>query len=265
MTQESEPKYPFVPWTGFDVLLFFALWFLALIVSGTVVRYICVDSSSPVVHAEKVAGKVNPHPIVQLMQEGKNAPLVLLVAFLVAVVAAPILEEFLFRMLFQGWLEATLKRSPIPYANGIAIITVSLCFAALHWDNRSRFLEPKLLFYTMVSSLVVSLSVFVLGMIYLKRTRNVRITHFLFGTERFVHPRFFVRAGDCLLVILLCLAFNLALMWVYPNTNVSLIPLFFFSLMLGILYSKTQNLSYCILLHACLNGISLALVWFASR
>ena len=263
-TQEIEPVKPTVPWTGFDVLLVFVLWILALNIGWAVVCYTCVDPALQKVYVGKEAGKTTPHPIVQLVQEGENALAVLLVAFLVAVVVAPIIEEFLFRMLFQGWLESKLKQSQIPYASGIAIVAVSLCFAAIHWDNGSRFLEPMLLFYTMATSIVVNLLVFLLGLIYLNRVRNIKVTNYLFGTDRFFRSRFFVRTGDCLLMVLLCLGLNFVLTWAYPGTNVSPIPIFFFALALGVLYSRTQNLVYCILLHACLNGISLALVWYMS-
>ena len=260
----QEPVKISVAWTGFDVLLFFTLWVMLMFIANAIVVSACYNP----LHEEKIdAGKkpetVKSHPIAQLVQEGKNQPMVLLVAFLAAVVAAPLLEEFLFRLLLQGWLEAALSRFGIVQAGSIAIATVSLCFAVVHIDigNQESFLHSQGLFYRMAASVAVSLLVFTIGMIYLIRMRNITLIPILFGTDRFFRPYFFIYAGYCLSALVLIYGLTAILMWTYPDTNISPIPLFFFSLLLGFLYYRTRNLSYCILLHAVLNGISLFNVW----
>lgn len=250
-----------VLWTGFDVLLIFALWVMLIFIAKAIVVFACHDQLyEGKIYVGKEAETVKSHPIVQMVQEGKHQPMVLLVAFLTAVVAAPLLEEFLFRLLLQGWLEAALFRFGVPQASGIAIVTVSLCFAAVHIDNQSSFLTHQVLFYLMTASVAINLLVFTMGMIYLVRKRNIKKTDIL-GTDRFFCPRFSVYVGYWFLILLCLYGLTAVLEICFPGTNVSPIPLFFFSLLLGFLYCRTRNLSYCILLHAVLNGISLLNVW----
>ena len=250
-THEIESERPSIPWTGFDVLLFVALWLAPLIAS---IAFAAAATSSA---AET---KNYGHPIIQLIEQGKKTPMVFLIVFTAAVIAAPLIEEFLFRMLMQGWLETKFKQLLIPGASGVAIVIVSSLFAAIHAKNHV-VIDAQALLDGLVASSIFSLLVFTAGIVYLTQKRNVRVTDYLFGKEPFFRPGFFLGAGYCLLAILCCLALNAALTMIFPNTNVSPIPIFFLSLVLGVLYRRTQNLSYCIVFHACLNGISLTLVW----
>jgi len=245
-----------VPWSGFDVLLILGVWLAPLLLS--VVLTIIASQLLAIAPAEETQD--HGHALAQLIEQSGNSPVILLIALIAGVIVAPIVEEFLFRMLLQGWLEAKFHQLQIPHASGIAIVTVALFFAAIHIDSNEAIDVWVLLIAFLVMS-VYSLLIFMAGILYLTLIRNVPIGDYLIGTERFFRPGFFKGAGCCLLVILLCFALNAALGTMYPNTNVAPITIFFFALALGVLYSRTQNLSYCVLLHACLNAISLALVW----
>ena len=250
-----------IPWTGLDVLLFLALWLAGQLMIGLAIGVVAytVSPTQSQTQATEGENQCHEHPIQQLVQQSKNSLAILLVAFMFAVVAVPLVEEFLFRLLFQGWLEATLRQFHMPYASGISIIFVSLCFAAMH-GVRGGSMDGLMLLFLAVTVTIFSLSLFALGMVYLKEIRNVKLTD-LFGTERFFRPRFFTYAGCCLLALLLTYGLNGILDKVYPDTNTDPIPIFFISLVFGTLYSRTRNISYSILLHACLNGTSLALLW----
>jgi len=100
----------------------------------------------------------------------------------------------------------------------------------------------------------------IFGILYLVLLRNVNFTDYLFGKERFFRPGFIPIAGYCALGVLFCQGFGILLGYTYKDVNVTPIPIFFFALMLGTLYSKTKNLSYCILFHACLNAVAMVLV-----
>jgi len=250
-----------VPWTGLDVLLFLALWFATLFVCSAV-----AGNTAPQTESQRQTaadGESYLHPIAQLVGQNNNSPIVLLVALLAAVVIAPLVEEFLFRLLLQGWLEAKLTQFQVPCASGVAIATVSFFFAAIHGGN-GVVMDIQVLFYTLVALATANLLIFTSGILYLVRRRSVQITHYLFGTSRFFCPRFFINAGYCLLALLLIYGLSAVLGRAYPTTNTDPIPILFLSLLLGTLYSKTQNLSYCLLLHACVNGISLMLVWLSA-
>lgn len=78
------------------------------------------------------------HPLVELMEKGPGFEVMVLVTF-VAVVMAPLWEEFVFRVLLQGWLENLLGRIREPHAPageenpGLApIVIASAIFGALH-------------------------------------------------------------------------------------------------------------------------------------
>jgi len=261
---QPEPENASVPWTGLDLLLFLALWFAALVVSGAVaaIADIAISPSPPEQSIAKMETekKDHGHPVFQLIEHDKNSPTVLLIVVLCLVVAAPLVEELLFRLLFQGWLTATLIRSRIPHANVVAIGVVSVCFALLHAGN-SVALDKQTLFFMLGALAVANLLVFLLGIIYLSFIRNVSIPRYFFGSGRYFPPRFLTYTGYCLLALVFIFGVSAALDKVCPDVNTDPIPIFFFSLLLGTLYSKTQNLSYCILLHALLNGTSLIIVW----
>jgi len=271
MPPDNEPKKVSVPWTGWDVLLFLFLWFMAQIVCGIVgviaERVHSFHSSHrPLEQVAVEKGKDHGHPVFQMIEQSKNSPIVFLTAFLAIVVAAPLIEEFLFRLLLQGWLEAKLAQYRVPCASGVAIVAVSFFFALLHGGN-SGAMNAQMLFYLFAAVAFASFLIFTAGIIYLTdraAIKNEKITDYLFGTDRFFHPHFFLYAKYCFLALLFVFGMTAALDAIYPQTNTDPIPIFFFSLVLGTLYSRSRNLSYCILLHACLNFTSLAIVWFSA-
>jgi len=253
----QEPKKLSVPWTGLDVLLFLVLWFAAQqIVLGIVSGHAAVPPQ-PQEQAATMEKTHHGHPVRQMLEQGKNSPVVLLIAFLTVVVAAPLIEEFLFRLLLQGWLETQFG------SGGLAIVVVSFCFAVIHGGN-SNSQDGQMLFYLFAAMSVAYLLIFLLGLLYLDWVKNVKMIHCLFGTGQFFHPRFFVYAGCCLLTFLPIFGIAALLDAICLNINTDPIPIFLFSLVLGTLYRMTRNLSYCILLHACLNLTSLTFAWLGA-
>jgi membrane protease YdiL (CAAX protease family) len=77
------------------------------------------------------------HPLIKLTQDSSNVP-VLLMATFVAVIVAPLFEEFVFRVVLQGWLETQQlkqreRRGLEPGTPGwTPTVVVSLLFAGLH-------------------------------------------------------------------------------------------------------------------------------------
>ena len=268
-----------VAWTGLDVLFFLALWFGAQIACVGIVFGITAHFSSNTqpqtaaisAHNEEMAmeqlmdeEETSGHPVIQLVKyaQQEGSFIAILTAFLAVVAAAPLIEEFLFRLLCQGWLEAKLSQYQIPSAGGIAVTVVSLFFAMLHMRS-GGVLKGRMLLYLFAGTTVLNLLVFTFGIIYLVWIRNVKMTRCLLGTEPFFSPHFFANAGCCFLVLLSIFGISSVLDMFFPNISTEPIPIFFFSLFLGILYRKTRNLSYCIILHALLNGTSLTIAWFS--
>ena len=245
--------------------MFFGIWFTAQIVCSVVAGVASQFLPQEQVMVLEEEGDQG-HPLTQLIKQSKDSPKALLiifpVVFLTAIVAAPLIEEFLFRMLFQGWLESTLARYGIPWASGIAIVIVSLVFAAIHAGN-SEYLDTLALLLLLGFSAVASLLIFVLGLVYLVWGCNIQIDGYLFGTKPFFRSGFFTNVRYCLYALAIIYGISIILELLYPQTNTDPIPIFFFALLLGTIYSRTQNLSYCIALHACLNMISLTIVWLS--
>lgn len=72
------------------------------------------------------------HPLVDFLAEHRDAPSLALV-WLAATVTAPIVEEFFFRRVLQGWLETGLRSIVGPArAGGLAIAGAALAFALAH-------------------------------------------------------------------------------------------------------------------------------------
>ena len=251
-TIESENKS--VQWKGIDVLLLFMLF------AGTTFWSICigyiVSFSSPLSHLSWEG---------QLIIAGKNEPITLLIGFLFIVVTAPLIEEFIFRLLLQGWLASKFQQCRIRFASAIAIVLASFVFAMVHVPIEIVGVVDY--FYLAVTKVILSLLLFAFGFVYLARKRNVKITHCLFGTTRFFRPRLLVNIGYCfllaLLLFILCSILNNMLSCCVNIKFIRLLEVFFFSLIIGILYSWTQKLSYCILLHAFYNGIIFSYHFFS--
>lgn len=252
---------PSLSWTGLDVLLIFALWFGAQVICYHLAR-VADSSAQPTAAAAttSVDKQDNGHPLAQMIAQAKRSPMILLTAFLAAVVVVPILEEFLFRLLLQGWLESTLIQYQVSHASPKAIVAVSLFFAAIHGGNSGAWNVTILtLFFGL--TIITNLLILLFGIIHLTQNRRCSLRRYFLGQGTFFPPQFFAVSGYCLCALFLIYGLTMTLGVMFPKTNVSPIPIFFFSLLLGTLYSKTQNLSYSILLHSSLNGISFIVVW----
>lgn len=139
----------------------------------------------PVYGLQIVLAKFFPakHPLSEAMLDDPSWQMVVSGAVL-AVVVAPIAEEFFFRVLFQGWLESAERRW------------------GQNWSLLARL--PAGVLPILVSS-------------------------FVFGLAHGGHG---------------------------PDP----IPIFMFALVLGYLYHRTHRYLPCVVLHACLNGISVVLM-----
>ena len=258
----------YVPWSGIDVLLFLALWLAAQLACGVIAGTVelVTRHQQPAVETadcdlqtpEEPAGRHHGHPVTQLVTKSKESLVVFLSLILFVVVATPLVEELLFRKLLQGWLEAKLSQLGVPGGSGIAIVFVSFVFALLHAGNIDE-MSVNALFALLVAAAIANILVFTLGIYYLMNMRNMRLAHCLFGHKRFSRKQLLTMAGWCLLAMLVVYGISFTADLLAPNTNTDPIPIFVFSLVLGVLYSITRNLWYCVLLHACLNLTSLIL------
>ncbi|MDR0337640.1 MAG: CPBP family intramembrane metalloprotease [Planctomycetaceae bacterium] len=259
-----------VSWNGFDVFLLFFLWLILL--SGSVQMMLHVFSEqTDSLNIPAQAKTTTHHPLSQLLEQGKNSPIILFVAFFCGVITAPLTEEFLFRLLFQGWLE---KKSndwrfgvslseyfPFRFLflpGFFSIVVVSVLFALAHGGKRIE--QPvDVQFYSMIGVGMTNVFVFCFGMFYLTVIRGTTVQELGFQTNR-IGKDVFLAAGIFVLSAPLIFFLHWLLQNNFPNRVTDPVPLFIFSIILGSLYYRTGRLFPCILLHAFLNSFSFAVL-----
>jgi membrane protease YdiL (CAAX protease family) len=163
------------------------------------------------------------HPV-QLLLSENSSPRVLLLCFLSAVLVAPLTEEFLFRVLLQGWMEAVAirwRREPAPDSSVMSDADGPDQSAALPAGGENPYAAP------LQSSLPLAPT---------------------------TGPTARLMPGP---IILSSLAFALVHLGHGPDP----IPLFVFALLLGYLYQKTHRIWPSLVVHACLNAWSLIMLW----
>lgn len=168
-------------------------------------------------------GEESGHPLVKMVSQGGPDATVLLLASLAAVVVAPICEELVFRLLFQGWLEKwedqTVRRRD--------------AFASDELIAEHPSLEPAGDVESDESSVESSQADEPPGR----------------GIAGMPHGWFPI------LVSAIC--FGVAHTGYGPEP----IPLFFLGLVLGYLYQRTHRIVPCIVAHAIFNLFTMVLLW----
>jgi membrane protease YdiL (CAAX protease family) len=266
-----------VPWEAADVLPFLVLWAMFFTPLATLANWAVSARRDNV--AEKPSGKERhvdsdtekpteaEHPLITLIRE-RHDPQTLVVAALSAVVVAPIAEEFLFRLLLQGWLEAAenrlrrrlrflrrLVRGVLPVA------VVSGLFAVAHWRSGGTA-EPDTIVQGLLLTSLLNLIIVGFAVAWLVRRgatlEDLGVVPGRFATDVRRGLIAFLAVGGT--VYLLEYMAKLTLgdsPWADP------IPLFFFALVLGTLYYRSHRLVSSVVLHMALNGASLAMAWLA--
>ena len=257
-----------VPWGGFDLLV-------------VLLFYLVVQSAVIGVERKVFGPDAFQHSVVQASDEEDAAhPLtklvaaanvwILLLCFVSAVVAAPVAEEFAFRVLLQGWFQAlerrwrrkmpTLRRI-LPRAAG-PIFLASLLFGAMHFRVAGPPLDERSLVAMMIGNVVGNLLTLGFAIGYLrwhvgataadlgwaprKLPRDIGLGLIAFAA--IVVPIFAIQYA--LVALLAALKIPVA-----PDP----IPLFLLAIVLGTLYFRTHRIMPSIVVHAALNATSLAL------
>ncbi len=164
------------------------------------------------------------HPLVEMLRESPDSSLFVTSVF-VAVLVAPVAEEFFFRVLLQGWLEKSttslaqlFKTMPqVKYANGI----------------RSRASEPH----------VVEMGA---GRDASSTSDEVYLAEVVEEPPPPYWPMFVSAAVFALL---------------HYSHGPDPIPLFFLAIGLGYLYRQTHRIMPCITVHFLLNALSMTMLW----
>ncbi|MDY0167503.1 MAG: CPBP family glutamic-type intramembrane protease [Thermoguttaceae bacterium] len=271
--------HPVVPWQGIDVLAVLAVYVMFTASAVGVVQWTLRPELTEPVPIYSAEDSDMAHAVLQAVATGHWWVLVL--AAVAVVIVAPVAEEFLFRVLLQGWLEASVERwAPLlpnlrrlmPGASG-PILLSSLLFAAAHFKVAGSPYHTDFLVAMMLGTTVAGVLAVCFGVVWLRF--RVGATAADLGLVR-ARPEASpgqkppsalagdVRLGLWWLAGLLgpIYAVQIACHFTLPKYIApDPIPLFFLALGLGILYARTHRLVPCIVLHAGLNAVSLTLGW----
>ncbi|GAB6166112.1 hypothetical protein JCM19992_21120 [Thermostilla marina] len=226
----------------------------------------CVND--PTAHQEEVSNATEgslpkdelrrAHPLFQLIAQRPSLWVKVLV-FVLAVLSAPIAEELVFRLLFQGWLQTLEsrfidRRRQLPKGI-IAWLVVAVLFAAVHQRSPEKLVAPEAALDLSVRQLATEVLLVVVIMGWLRWGRNLRFHRIGLRPKRLLGD---VALGAAWAGVAVgpVLALQFALTQLFPNRVVDPIALLPFALVLGFLFWRTNRIVPGIVLHMCLNGVS---------
>jgi len=252
------------PWQGMDVLLVFVTYVALPACVAILVLTVWDPTEAAREHAKILDVK---HPIERLLRESQNGWMVAL-AVLSAIVVAPLVEEFLFRLLLQGWLETVerrwRRRTPwlrrtIP--GTIAVTLSALPFAAVHF----RLPEPaeslnELVFRIVVGS-VAGLATLALGVWWLRFRAGAALGDLGIEPGKVIQDAkigllAFLVAGPPVFAVHVLIR-----LLVPPTVVTDPAPLFLLALVLGFLYYRTHRIVPAIVLHVLFNLVGVGLIF----
>jgi len=255
-----EPRRP-VPWKGIDLVAIVVFWLSLEMIGVSIVAHFTEHLADAAPGGEASA----QHPIALLMAEGNV--FLLLVSGLAAVVVAPVFEEFMFRVLLQGWLEGAFGRLRwvIPEIGSLSVLMPiaisSLMFAMIHYREAAAPSNVWLLAYFFIATSITRLWTMILVIAFLKFVRGATAADFGWSASHsFADAVTGVVTFGAISVPLF--AIMILLNWALPNNPwndpAALFPL---AVILGILYYRTHRIMPVIALHMSLNLTSLTVAW----
>ena len=209
------------------------------------------------------------HQILELLQN-KQGTLTLVAAVFSAAIVAPIVEEFLFRAFFQGWLEARFLRGwadiDADATDADAIERALELESAREESGEGQSLDlDALLQDVMQAGLGESPQIaeddsenpFALPV-----DSSLASGEDPQAAEAFALASY--RVPPAILSVLPILISSTAFALAHFDNWPAPIPLFALALILGYTYHRTHRLLPCIVIHMLFNSLSLALVWWVS-
>ena len=204
-----------------------------------------------------------------MLAGGRGSPWLLLTAFFMAVVAAPIVEEVFFRVLLQGWLEGAERRGRrfwplwrvLPGAAPIAIS--SILFGVVHYRESETASPPTVIAMVIMVNAMCELAALASILAFLRSRRGATAADFGWVPEKLAAD---LRLGSLAAVAALPPIYLAAMLLknalpdsVTPDF-LALIPL---AAVLGTLYYRTHRLAPSVVAHAAFNAAGL-LLWITS-
>jgi membrane protease YdiL (CAAX protease family) len=278
----GEPAIPLarrrpVPWLGRDVLFILMVAILLPGLAGSAVKKFAGEGAvqdnaetNPAERKNEDEKHETANPVVDLLGSGDWRMIAL--ATFTAVVVAPLFEEFIFRVLLQGWLEAVwsrrrrthreLRGGPAAY---VPLVLPAALFALMHFRFGRAPPTPQdltALFLVVLARIAAELATLGLAFAVLRLGPGATAAD-LGWTPRKL-------SGDARLAIAALLAISPPVFLLQSALNYGIqragieiapdpIPLFFLALVFGVLYQRTHRITPSLLLHAAFNGTSIIL------
>ncbi len=280
-----------MPWNGWDVLfvlgayvLFLGTLFL-LARWGLGIRLDAEKGSAPAggqaagamgangadggknAESPSAGEKTAMHPLLVALGR-RHQPGTLLFCGFMAVLVAPFSEEFFFRLLLQGWLEAVeghwqkrlrLLRRLLPGL--LPVLLVSLLFAAGHSRQATLPENVDLLLAQMVLDGAARLLAVALAVTYLRSHRGATAADLGWVPEKL--PRDLalgLAAIVCCMPLLTSVQAGVGIF--LTRVAADPVTLFFFAVVAGVLYFRTHRIVPSIAMHAAFNAMMLTAAWY---
>ncbi len=262
-----------VPWNGWDLLLIFVAWFLLTGICTAVCMEMQLSSSireTPLTQ-EQTQELLKEHTITRLVVSGRDAPSVFLLVVLSGVIIVPIGEEFLFRLLLQGFAEkreAGLRRLfTTPFSRSflrgsLSVLFSSVIFAGVHLRSTTEPGSFQKYYDALLGMMIGHLFLLVFAPLYLIVVRGASLADLGIRWRKI--------PGDCLLGVLASVVIlppvylmNYGVTNLIGDVGIALdpIPLFLFAVGLAVLYYRTHRIVPGIVVHSLFNGIAVVNVY----
>lgn len=269
--QRREPVVPLarrrpVPWQAQDVFFIFLIGLLfPWLAMGAVQAWMGPEA---VQHAADQKPELT-HPAEQLLRSGTPAEKA--IAVVMAVIVAPLVEEFFFRVLLQGWLEAVWSRRRRKHrplrvvpVSWIPIVLPATLFALMHLRSGKDLVSKEYLTVLFLAQMAADLLVLRLAIGVLRFAVGATAVDLGWKPEKL---RSDAKLGllALLAVIPPVLAIQVALTTLVKKMGINYaldpIPLFFLALVLGVLYHRTHRIAPSLSLHMAFNATAIALLY----
>lgn len=260
---------PPVPWGGLEVALVVFLYLGGLIIFPAAVHQLRSTKTPQPLAAVATEAPDTQHQLVRLIRSSRDAA-TLALSVITAALLAPLCEEFVFRLVLQGWLEDRLRwlrlRARWLRRRGrglVPLMVVALLFAGFHARGASAGPRPEVIRDYLSGAALAQLVTLLAGTAVLRYGAGATAADL--GLRR-ATLRADVRLGLASFLALAPVLYGLqmALTLLLPKRiaadPISLVP---FALVVGWLYLRTHRIVPSIVTHMALNATSLLLLWLA--
>lgn len=271
----GEPVLPYegrrsVPWSFGDVAIIFGVYLAPALAGLALSPLLGTDAAraGPAKGGPEELGV--SHPVIELLASNPGLFTLLFCVFVVVVVA-PVVEEFLFRLVLQGWLERRERDRIRQYGirprirGAMPVLLTAILFASLHFRTAQPKLEPDRVVELLAQVGIWNLVTLVAGVGWLRLRRGATLADLGLAPERVLSD---FRLGVVTFLAIAAPIYLLQGLLHYLLSDLIApdpITLVFFAIALGVLFFRTHRITAPIALHMALNGTSLLVAWIAAK